>query len=114
MCTRSPTSEVTYSDLAVLAQEHAFRLGAGRHLVHDDVLRSMSMMESVTLLVGDIDAPALLVEAKVSGLGPVVSLPITSSFATSTMSITSSSPQATYELRTVGAEVHVARAAADS
>jgi len=32
---------------------------------------------------------------KVSGLGPVASLPITSSLATSMTSITSSSPQAT-------------------
>ena len=51
-------------DLAVLADEHALGLGAGRHLLDDDVLVDVDDGERGALLVRHVDAPALLVESE--------------------------------------------------
>ena len=51
-------------ELAVLAQEHAFGLGAGRDLVHDDVLVHVDDGKRRALFVGDVDAPPLFVDGE--------------------------------------------------
>ena len=50
--------------LAVLADQHALRLGAGRHFLHDGVPIHVDDRERRTLFVGDVDAAALLVDGE--------------------------------------------------
>ena len=44
--------------------KHALGLGAGRHLLHDDVLVDIDDGERRTFLLGDVDAPTLFVDGE--------------------------------------------------
>ena len=51
-------------DLAVLALQHAFRFGAGRHLLHNDIALHVNDGKRGSFFVGDVDALALLVHGE--------------------------------------------------
>ena len=99
--------------LAVLAEEHALGLGAGRHLVHDDVLVDIDDGERRTFFVGDVDPPTLFIQSK--GLGARSGGELADHFELGHVDDVDDVVVATgnVELATIGTEMHVARTARD-
>ena len=98
---------------AVLAEEHAFGLSAGRDLVHDDVLVDVDDGEGRAFFVGDIDPPAFFVQGK--GLGTRPGSELADHFELGNVDDVDDVVVATgnVELAMIGIEMHVARTARD-
>ena len=99
--------------LAVLADEYAFRLGAGRHLLDDDVLVDVDDRERRPFLVRHVDAPPFLVDGE--GFGARAGHQLADDFELGDVEDIDHVVVAAgnVELGVVGVEMHVARAARD-